>query len=131
MNVQFIRTWIAALRSGQYKRGEGVYRDKAGKYCALGVGYELCPGRQWIPFMDGQIPEDRSVASPLLMETSGLSSDQLIHIAYRLNDAGKTFEQIARHLESLLPKAAPPNWQTIATSPLIPDHVKSEDVSHV
>lgn len=41
-NIEHIRLWVDALRSGKYKQGSGYLRQ-GDKYCCLGVVCELCP----------------------------------------------------------------------------------------
>jgi hypothetical protein len=41
MNQKIKAEWVAALRSGQYKQGEGALRDKKDHYCCLGVLCEI------------------------------------------------------------------------------------------
>lgn len=107
MNVTFIRQWIAALRSGEYSQTTGVHKQ-ADTFCALGLGYELCPGRVWVPFKGCSghsfVAEGGKVVPPLLFQMSDLPPDALTHIAYQLNDNGASFLEIADHLESLLPQ---------------------------
>src|ERR1700758_3740551 len=104
MNVPFIRKWIEALRSGLYVQALGVHKHDGG-FCALGLGYELCPGRVWVPCGAGGrqfYAAGNLVVPPLLLETSGLPKGVLSHIAWHLNDQGSSFAQIADYLEAYL-----------------------------
>ena len=51
MNQEIKAKWIAALRSGKYKQGEGCLNDGHGGFCCLGV---LCDvqGVEWTPGID-------------------------------------------------------------------------------
>lgn len=41
MNPEIKALWLAALRSGDYKQGQGVLRDGADNFCCLGVLTDL------------------------------------------------------------------------------------------
>jgi len=41
MNKNISRQWTAALRSGEYKQGQGMLRNDGGDYCCLGVLCDL------------------------------------------------------------------------------------------
>jgi len=43
--------WLKALRSGEYKQGQGMLRDAEGGYCCLGVLVQELDGK--IPTTDG------------------------------------------------------------------------------
>lgn len=44
VNVENMRKWIAALRSGQYTQGTGTLRNDKNQYCCLGVACEVAIG---------------------------------------------------------------------------------------
>jgi hypothetical protein len=104
-NIAFVQQWIAALRSGEYSQIAGVH--KIGRsYCALGLGYSLCPGHRWISLGSDLAEQaaDRHVVPRLLISMTGLPEEQLGYIA-RLNDYQDwSFLLIADYLESLLPE---------------------------
>ena len=103
MNVTFIRQWIVALRSGEYLQTLGVHK-KGESYCAIGLGYKLCPGHQWKPLSSiGEVAIEGAIVPKTLVQMTGLPVSELLKIALSLNDSKKTFAQIADHLESLLP----------------------------
>lgn len=42
MNISDIqKKWVEALRSGEYRQGEGYLQDHEGKFCCLGVACEI------------------------------------------------------------------------------------------
>lgn len=44
INTDFVEKWVAALRSGEYKQGQGYLRkgvDGAAEFCCLGVACDL------------------------------------------------------------------------------------------
>jgi hypothetical protein len=43
----FRRKWVAALRSGKYKQGDGFLRSEKG-FCCLGVACDLAAPEKWI-----------------------------------------------------------------------------------
>lgn len=46
------KKWLNALRSGKFKQGRAILRNKNGEYCCLGV---LCAIRgDWRPIEDGE-----------------------------------------------------------------------------
>jgi hypothetical protein len=46
MHREIAEQWIAALRSGKYRKGIGSLHD-GDTFCCLGVLCDLFPGRQW------------------------------------------------------------------------------------
>lgn len=47
MNKEHKRTWVAKLRSGEYKQGQGALRCADNTYCCLGVLAEACCNVVW------------------------------------------------------------------------------------
>lgn len=113
MDKKLKAKWVAALRSGDYKQGNGVLRreTKDGvEFCCLGV---LCDieGATW------KEPYDRTGASAAIglalaeepLETSSLSTYHLRNLGgnlyylegmlISLNDNGENFEAIATVIE--------------------------------
>lgn len=127
MNAQFIRMWIAALRSGKYTQGRGAHRQHDGRYCALGVAYALRPDQVWAEnrIMRMFVAGHGGIVPDEVVADTGLSLEALDSIVNMNDVEDASFSQIADHLEAMLP----PNWQAIAASPLIPEHVKSEEVA--
>lgn len=87
MDQELKSKWIAALRSGKFKQGEGALcRD--GAYCCLGVLCEVAgrddDWREWSlnPFMNGAY---------------GMSYEEAAEYA-NMNDGGKSFAEIADHI---------------------------------
>lgn len=48
INTDVLRTWVDALRSGEYLQTTGKLHDSVG-YCCLGVACELAPNTTWGP----------------------------------------------------------------------------------
>lgn len=115
--------WIEALRSGRYKQGMHVLRD-GDKFCCLGVAADLA-GAEWEPHTDklhGTVyivegheatlashddnarydlrPKMGEVGAFLLWHDPWDSGyREMHHWSYVANDNGKTFAEIAEHLE--------------------------------
>lgn len=126
MNVKFIRAWIAALRSGEYRQSAGAHRQHDGSYCALGCAYALRADQKWTEnrMMQMFIAGHGGIVPDEVQADTGLSRSELFRIV-DMNDDGQSFAQIADYLEAKLP----PDWQVIAASPLLPEHVKSEELA--
>lgn len=52
---KLVRTWLAALRSGDYKQGRAVLRNSNNEFCCLGVACDLIDHDAWSeePIGDG------------------------------------------------------------------------------
>ncbi len=103
MNVENIKLWIAALRSGEYQQGTG-FLNPEGKYCCLGVACEVAEKHN--------IPVERrlgtlygkTLSSYQLRVLDWLNlSTEIENILTTMNDTHmKTFLEIADYLESLI-----------------------------
>lgn len=101
------KTWVEALRSGNYKQTKGYLHDDVG-YCCLGVacdisglgGWEQKEDNDWYYYMDkaDTLPEE-------VIDWLGLNTSigRLVFHVYpdlaKANDRGTTFEQIANIIE--------------------------------
>jgi hypothetical protein len=111
MNIARVQTLIAALKSGEYKKGIGALNHND-KYCCQGVGCELfikdTSQDYYNPITKslGEIPDQRlweyngrtGKWPEEVREYFGLSayqSDQLV----KLNDNSQTFEPVITYLE--------------------------------
>lgn len=108
MTPQLKQSWIAALRSGRYRQGRGLLRQRRlrdGTYfCAIGVLFDLvATAMQWdrltkLGVGAGITDEVPGYIPPEILGEIGMSAAQESLIA-GLNDSGKTFEQIADVIE--------------------------------
>lgn len=112
MDSQIKQRWIEALRSGQYKQGEGCLRE-ADKYCCLGVLTDLYikeTGKEWSKAGDSHYLSsntyyfaDSSATLPRpVQEWAGLNSYDPHVLGAPLshwNDTGSSFEDIALFIE--------------------------------
>lgn len=86
--------WCAALRSGEYKQGEGMLHDPIrGTYCCLGVLQHIHAG--------GQVPERGYLTSDTLREC-GLTGRMQLELS-ALNDDETPFGVIADYIEREVP----------------------------
>lgn len=110
MNARIKKLWVKALRSGKYKQGIGQLRRDNGepKFCCLGV---LCDihaktrqGQTWNE--DGSYDDEDSDLPLSVVEWAELdSSDPVLGTkrrASQINDAGESFEYIAKLIEKRL-----------------------------
>lgn len=127
MNQEIKKLWVDALRSGRYEQGVGVLRDRADKYCCLGVLCELAVEANVLERAEPDIEGVYSYHGPLagsddssvillpvsVMHWAGLegSAEVLVRSESRwggerllsgLNDSGETFEYIASVIEEEL-----------------------------
>lgn len=92
--------WVSALRSGKYKQTTGIMYDQ-GAHCCLGVLCEVAGAKR----RGGRFIHKRTNGIYLLPEALrkqvALDGQQESHLT-RLNDHGKTFDQIADYIEKNL-----------------------------
>jgi hypothetical protein len=93
MDAELKQKWVTALRSGEFKQGRGALEED-GTFCCLGV---LCrvTGRP-TTHKNGGPNRDRR---PLPLEL--LNFEQQWRLT-AMNDAGKTFPEIASYIEANL-----------------------------
>jgi hypothetical protein len=105
MNTEWKQKWVAALRSGEYKKGTRGLRSPNSEggynYCCLGVLCNLINPNAWrhSVFSPGNDFEERlSYVPDKISEEIGLSDDYQHELA-RLNDSGYSFAEIAEVIE--------------------------------
>lgn len=123
MNAEIKAQWVAALRSGEYRQGEGMlHHVRDDNYCCLGVlcdlaskagvevyvsvefnrtsydgnAHSLPPSVQEWAWLDSELPEV-GLSTAAVLEVGG-SEDEPAHLA-GLNDNGWSFEQIADQID--------------------------------
>ena len=102
------RKWVDALRSGKFQQGRSALRrvfseiaDHA-EYCCLGVLYETVHGKEAWNVMDyGMCKTSHGDRSATMYVGCGLTRMDADFLA-RMNDAGKTFTEIADYIERVL-----------------------------
>jgi hypothetical protein len=109
MNPELKQKWVAALRSGDYPQGKQNLQKK-GKFCCLGVLCEIDPEVTYdlvdesYVFPDGQRMID---ILPFKYANDVGLGDKFKEYDSRLmemnDEYGKSFEQIANHIERNIP----------------------------
>ena len=119
MNPEVKAQWVTALRSGDYKQGQGVLRTaftdgSVSKFCCLGVLCELAVNAGVIPaplydgiyYSYGTYGDKRTAYLPeAVMKWAGLDGENPMCGTGRLatlNDKDNSFEQIADAIEVYL-----------------------------
>lgn len=109
MDPKLKKTWLKALRSGEYKQGQGVLCKKGG-FCCLGVAYDVLEDGDWelVDAEEGRwkIPSKLNTGAQFLPRPDmysdwGLDHDDVQRVA-KMNDEGKSFEEIADWIEAEL-----------------------------
>jgi hypothetical protein len=100
------KEWVAALRSGQYKQGKGLLRDKNDNFCCLGVLCEILAQKGKIPSAELKLSFESDIYAydgrwkflPNSVEvlTRVGETNELM----RMNDSGESFDKIADYIES-------------------------------
>ena len=97
-----METWVAALRSGEYKQGRKSLKKLDGTYCCLGVKCDLDDKTKWI--FDEDFHEyrwkGRSCYLPLDEERDLQSNNISMCVLAIMNDDGKSFAEIADYIEA-------------------------------
>lgn len=96
----FIKQWLAALRSGRYGQIQGCLHTEKG-FCCIGVGCDLVNSTRWVGNSRGffEWNGDAVCASQELIDVTGFNSSFFGDLA-KLNDELEfTFPQIADYIE--------------------------------
>jgi hypothetical protein len=98
--------WVAALRSGEYQQADGCLRTADRRYCCLGVLCEISGDGAWEE--DGTVSYYNVAGQPSnshlpseMNRKCGITTGQEAELV-RLNDGGKSFGEIADHIEENL-----------------------------
>lgn len=99
------KAWVKALRSGEYKQGKGVLRNKEDEFCCLGVACDLyCKAVEDIYDPDTESYGGKDCRLPdKVMEWLGLGGGFGDYFGSSLstkNDNGTSFSDIAGIIES-------------------------------
>lgn len=98
-----LRTWVKALRSGEYKQTIGTLQDDKG-YCCLGVACVLFIPREKLYLyrgcLEGSLPYAQSHAPKWLMQINADFKSKYGKYLAGLNDQeGLSFTEIAQKIE--------------------------------
>lgn len=101
MDAKIKADLVQALRGGKYEQITGILRCD-GKFCCLGV---LCDvmGAKWRNLGDADLHGEFQsfYLGPRALAAAGLTEEQQ-EVLYRMNDDGKSFAEIADHIEANL-----------------------------
>jgi hypothetical protein len=100
MNTKYKTPWLVALRSGEYKQTRKFLKNSVG-FCCLGALCDVA-GATWdksSASVDG-VRSSGLLSAPTL-DKFGLTGDEQHELAH-MNDDGKTFAEIADHIEAKL-----------------------------
>lgn len=89
MNKTFKRKWVKALRSGRYEQGQSCLKQ-GDRFCCLGVLCQITNARNW---------NSHAMPTSSQLKRFGLDNDVSLTLA-SMNDAGSTFKQIAKYIET-------------------------------
>jgi hypothetical protein len=105
LDPEFKAKWIAALRSGVYKQGDGkLYSIRNGTYCCLGVACVVA-GHTDIPSVRtdyGEYISHRATGVPSILHGSGDLVTTLANMNDGENTEQKSFLEIADYIEANL-----------------------------
>lgn len=114
MNPEIKARWVAALRSGEYKQGEGELRSKTERFCCLGVLCDLKDDSAWerddaeFPYGYGSVaeydlpPQEVGAWAGFDWYVTEVTISGKRMTLYDHNDAGRTFAEIADAIEAQL-----------------------------
>ena len=96
---EFAEKWIAALRSGEYKQCRSYLFDGEG-YCCLGVAAEIAGHDLELGPKDYTLLYDDVFEKvPDEIKDTGLVKNKFAAELTKMNDNGKTFDEIADWIE--------------------------------
>jgi hypothetical protein len=102
----FKNKWLKALRSGEYKQGDGkLWNKKDNTYCCLGVAGKLCgvvglsaPSRwEFLDFKENKNLRGKTRVPEIIQGIHGVAD-----ILAGMNDRGDSFKVIANYIEKNL-----------------------------
>ena len=115
MDSKTKKAWVKALRSGEYKQGDGALRkeeDGQERFCCLGVLCDLVEPNQWRQLNgewcnstaadDGGMPREglqEKLGLTRKINRSGRNNQSIAEKLAAMNDNGQTFKQIADWIE--------------------------------
>ena len=110
MNPEVKEKWVAALRSGKYKQGQGELRSRHNRFCCLGVLCNTVNARRWrrpMSGLEGPWLYNHQAERDALSLPAGLSRDldlppDVTDYLAEWNDEGIGFDAIADWIEAEL-----------------------------
>lgn len=107
MNKRIKAKWLKALRSGEFKQCTGDLTDGSGGYCCLGVLQKVITGeeppRRWsgVGSPSVLLPAEMAFIDDVYFGRKPRRESAHVRLA-AMNDAGKSFKQIAAWIERYL-----------------------------
>jgi hypothetical protein len=106
MNKELKAKWLEALRSGKYEQGQRSLKSLDRKYCCLGVLCDIMDPESWSKAgehegMWNSFAESREVLHDTALSRVGLREEEQKELI-KMNDGGKSFKEIADHIEANL-----------------------------
>lgn len=108
MTPELKAKWLEALRSGKYIQGKHALRTLENGFCCMGVACDLIDPQKW----DSDVSPDgdgynwgairTGYTDDALAVALGISKDMAAELAHLNDNCGKTFAQIADHIEAKL-----------------------------
>lgn len=100
------KQWLKALRSGEYKQGQGALcakaKDGEEKYCCLGVLYDSTQD-DWYGFIGSNwCAKNRMGYYSHVTFGDGIMDEDDVTKLMNMNDSGKSFKKIADWIEKNL-----------------------------
>lgn len=113
IDPEFKGRWVAALRSGNYKQGQGRLRRADDTYCCLGVACDVSGRGEWMlsegayEYVLSTFKRSFMAVPTVLAEEIGLEisldAGDPQRVLWRLNDTeGRSFAEIADWIEENL-----------------------------
>jgi len=105
MDATIKRKWVEALRSGEYKQGQGALRDaRDNTWCCLGVLCEVSGLGEWGARVNDFVEFRYGGMASALLPTDGfteaIKASSELHVYAHMNDhEGMTFAEIADEVE--------------------------------
>lgn len=112
MKEEVKNQWVAALRSGKYKKGIGKLKTLDGEFCCLGVLCDISGLSEWVTRSHGlpgcKYYEEIAYLPPSVQEWSGMQSDRgeyenekgnVEDLSYLNDYGGKSLIDIANIIE--------------------------------
>ena len=101
MDAKIKGSWVKALRSGEYKQGQGSLHNGVG-FCCLGVLCDIEIDADWLnEYSTWSIDGFFSKLPTALLDDAMISRDEQDSLV-RLNDGGTSFQGIANWIEDNL-----------------------------
>lgn len=103
MKKSIKKRWVAALRSGKYRKGKNSLKTAHGNFCCLGVLTDLYAREKKIPFQKLQAKNDAFLCAEVRKWAGLTSSDPRVQfkgqglkeLAYINDDTKSSFKDIA------------------------------------